>query len=156
MNAGDNVDNQENFGFTESYFKIAHTHIYGCYTENKFLNMQQDHLIPQRNIENNDKQTDERYHNILIDEKESDKKYQISKNDEEKIIEDIEIMKLQNLRSKKKYIYLEGKSEKINSNDMSDNKDYDERYIYFFCEIKFCSFMISISSIIFSSSFLLI
>ena len=27
LNAGDNVDDQENFGFTESYFKIAPTNI---------------------------------------------------------------------------------------------------------------------------------
>ena len=36
-------------------------------------------------------------------------------------------MKLQNLSSKKKYIYLEEKSDKINSKDMSDNMDSDER-----------------------------
>ena len=40
----------------------------------------------------------------LIDDKKSDKKYQICKNDEVRIIEDIEIMKLQNLSSKKKII----------------------------------------------------
>ena len=27
LNAGDNIDDQENFGFTESYFKIAPTNI---------------------------------------------------------------------------------------------------------------------------------
>ena len=47
--------------------------------------------------------------------------------DEEKIIEDIEIMKLQILSSKKKYIYLEEKSDKINSKDMSVNMDSDKR-----------------------------
>ena len=40
LNAGDNVDDQEKFGFTESYFKIAPTNIYD-YTKNKLLNMQQ-------------------------------------------------------------------------------------------------------------------
>ena len=34
LNAGDNVDDQENFGFTESYFKIAPTNI-DDYTKNK-------------------------------------------------------------------------------------------------------------------------
>ena len=64
--------------------------------------MKQNNLRPQRNIYINDKRTDERYKENLIYDKESDEKYQISKNDEEKIIEDIEIMKLQNSSSKKK------------------------------------------------------
>ena len=44
----------------------------------------------------------------MIHDKESDERYQISKIDEEKILEDIEIMKLQNLSSKN-YIYILGK-----------------------------------------------
>ena len=100
LNAGDNVDYQETFGFTESCFKIVPTNI-DDYTKNKLLNMQQENFSHQRNININDKQTYERYQNILIDDKESDEKYQISKNDEETIIEDIEIMKLKNLNSKK-------------------------------------------------------
>ena len=59
--------------------------------------MQQENMIPQRNIEINDKLTDERYHKNKIYNKESGEKNQISKVDEEKIIEDKEIMKLQNL-----------------------------------------------------------
>ena len=66
--------------------------------------MQQENLRPQRNIEINDKRTDEIYQKNIIDDKESDERDQISKNDEEKIIEYIEIMKLQNLISQKKYI----------------------------------------------------
>ena len=58
-------------------------------------------MTPQRNIENTYKQTDERYQKQLSGEKESDERDQISKNDEEKIIEDIEIMKLQILSSQK-------------------------------------------------------
>ena len=54
LNAGDNVDDQEDYGFTGSYFKIAPTNI-DDYKKNKFLNMQQSNLIPQINIENNDK-----------------------------------------------------------------------------------------------------
>ena len=60
LNAGDNVDDQENSGFTGSYFKIAPTYI-DDYTKNKFLNMQQENFIPQRNIQNNEKKTDEGY-----------------------------------------------------------------------------------------------
>ena len=65
MNAGDNIDDRENFGFTGSYFKIVPTNIYD-YIKNKFLNIQQENLRPQRNIEKNDKQTDERYQNYLL------------------------------------------------------------------------------------------
>ena len=36
-------------------------------------------------------------------------------------------MKLKKLISRKKNIYLEEKSDKINSKDMSDNKESDER-----------------------------
>ena len=57
LNTGDNVDDQEIFGFTGLYFKISPTNIYD-YTIDKFLNMQQENLIPQRNMENNDTQID--------------------------------------------------------------------------------------------------
>ena len=67
--------------------------------------MQQENLIAQRNIDINEKRTDERYQKNMIDNKESDERNQISKIDEENIIEDIEIMKLQNL-SPKIYIYI--------------------------------------------------
>ena len=52
--------------------------------------MQQDNMRPQRNIDINDKPTDEIYQKNKIDDKESDEKNQISKIDEEKIIEDKE------------------------------------------------------------------
>ena len=57
LNAGENIDDQEKIGFTESYFKIVPTNI-DDYTKNKWLNMQQENLIPQRNIEINYKKTD--------------------------------------------------------------------------------------------------
>ena len=82
LNAGDNVDDKENYGFTESYFKIAPTNI-DDYTKNKLLNMQQENLRPQRNIYVNDKLTDERYQKNMIDDKESDERDQIIKNNEE-------------------------------------------------------------------------
>ena len=60
LNAGDNVDDQDNVGFTGSYSKIAPTNI-DDYTKNNFLNIQQENLRTQRNIENIYKQTDEKY-----------------------------------------------------------------------------------------------
>ena len=47
LNAGENVDDQEKFGFTESYFKTAPKNV-DDYTEKKLLNIQQENLIPQR------------------------------------------------------------------------------------------------------------
>ena len=88
--------------------------------------MQLKHLRPEINIENNDKQSDERYQNNIIDDKESDERYQISKNDQKKMTEDIEILKLQKLTSEKRN-YLEKKSDKINIMDISDDKDSDKR-----------------------------
>ena len=63
LNAGYNVDDQKDFGFIGSYFKIAPT-VIDDYTKNKFMIMQQENLIPHRSIENNYKQTDERYQKI--------------------------------------------------------------------------------------------
>ena len=83
LNAGDNVYDQEDFGFTGSYFKISPT-VIDDYTKNKFLNMQQEHMIPQRSMEKNDKRTDGIYQKILIDNKESDERDQISESDKEK------------------------------------------------------------------------
>ena len=54
-------------------------------------------MIPHRNIEIDEKQTDERYQKNNINDKESDERDQISKIDEEKITEYKEITKLQNL-----------------------------------------------------------
>ena len=83
LNAGGNVDDDEYFGFTGSHFKTSPT-VIDDYTKNKFLNMQVKNLIPMINIENNDKQTDERYQKILIYDKESDERDQIIEFDEEK------------------------------------------------------------------------
>ena len=58
MNSGDNVDDQEDYGFIGSYFNISLT-VIDDYTKKKFLNMQLQNLRPMRNMENNDKQTDE-------------------------------------------------------------------------------------------------
>ena len=125
LNAGDNVDDQGDFGFTGSYFKIPPT-VIDDYTKNKCLNMQLENLRPIINIENNDKKTDERYQINLIDDKESDERDQISKFDEEKMIEYTEVLKLQTLSSQNQK-YLGKESDKINLMDMSDNKESDER-----------------------------
>ena len=54
LNYGDNVDDQEDYGFIGSFFKISHT-VIDDYTKKKYLNMQLENFIPQRNIENNKK-----------------------------------------------------------------------------------------------------
>ena len=53
-NAGDNVNYQEDYGFTGSLFKIAPTVIDDC-TKKKWMNMQLANFRSQRNIQNNDK-----------------------------------------------------------------------------------------------------
>ena len=85
LNAGDNVDDEEIFGFSESFFKISPTNI-DEYTKSKLLNMRQENIRPQTNIEINDKPPDERYHKNNIDDKESDEKKQINKIDEKKYL----------------------------------------------------------------------
>ena len=101
LNAGDIVDDKEDYGFTGSLLKMALTVIHD-HRKMKFLNMQLENLRPQINIENNDKQFDERYQINMIDDKKSDERDQISKNDEEKVTEDIEVLKLRKLSSKEK------------------------------------------------------
>ena len=66
------------------------------------MNMQLEHLIPQRNIDNNDKQSDERYQINMIDVKEYNKSDQISENKEGTLNTDIEVLILRKLSSQKK------------------------------------------------------
>ena len=54
LNTGDNVDNKEDYGFIGSFFKMAPTVKYD-YIKKKCLNMQLEHLNPQINIDNNEK-----------------------------------------------------------------------------------------------------
>ena len=68
LNAVDNVDDQEDYGFRGSYVKTDPT-VIDDYTKKKFLNMEVEILRPKINIENNDKDSDEIYQNILIDKK---------------------------------------------------------------------------------------
>ena len=55
LNAGDNIDYQEDYGFRGSYFNPPPCSYRRLY-KNKYLNMLTKNLIPQRNTENNDKQ----------------------------------------------------------------------------------------------------
>ena len=62
MNAGDNADDEDFFGFSESYFKIVPRHLDEC-TKSKLLNLQQENMRPHRNIEIIGKIPDEKYQN---------------------------------------------------------------------------------------------
>ena len=66
LNAGDNVDDQEDYGFRGSFFKIALT-VIDDYTKKKFLNIQLANSRPQINIDNNEKKSDEIYQINMID-----------------------------------------------------------------------------------------
>ena len=68
LNATDNDYDQEDFGFTGSYLKIAPTVIDDS-TKKKFLNMQLENLRPMISIDNNEKQTDGRNQKKMIDDK---------------------------------------------------------------------------------------
>ena len=63
----------------------------------------------------------------MIDDKKSHERDKISTNDEEKVTEDIEILKHGKFSSQKKKDYLENKSDEINQRDMSDDNKSDER-----------------------------
>ena len=54
LNAGGNVEDQEYYGFTASFFKIDLTVIYDI-TKNKLMKMQLGNLRSQRDIYNIDK-----------------------------------------------------------------------------------------------------
>ena len=47
LNTGDNADDEEIFGCSEYYFKIAPRHLDEC-TKNKLLNLQQENMSPQK------------------------------------------------------------------------------------------------------------
>ena len=96
MNSFDNVDDQEDYGFRGSYFKILPKFI-DDYTRKKCLNMQLENLILQINIDNTDKKNDERYKINMVYDKDSDVTNQIGKKYEEKMTSDIELLKLQQL-----------------------------------------------------------
>ena len=103
LNADDNVEDQEDYGFTESYFKIKPTVIYEI-TRNKLMNIQLGTVRSQINIENIDKQSEERNGINMIDEKVSEKINNMDENDEYILPDDMEVLKVGTLDSKR-YIY---------------------------------------------------
>ena len=84
------------FGFSESYFKTAPSHLDEC-TKNKILKLQQKNTRPQKIIENTDIIPDETYQMNEPDDKNDDERDQISKIIKKKIIEDGETVHLKNL-----------------------------------------------------------
>ena len=90
--------------------------------------MQLEHLRPQINIENNDKQSDERYQINMIDDNEYDEKYHIGENKKDTLNTDIEVLKLQKMGLQKNIDYLEKEYDEKNHMDVSDDKESDERY----------------------------
>ena len=68
FNVGDKVYYQDDYGFRGSFFNPPLPTVIDYYTKNKFLNKKLEILRPQRNIENNDKQSDERYQTSMIDD----------------------------------------------------------------------------------------
>ena len=75
---GDNADDEEIFGFSESYFKTAPSHLDKC-TKNKILKLQQKNMRPKNIIENTDIIPDETYQMNEPDDKNSDERDQIRK-----------------------------------------------------------------------------
>ena len=96
MITGDNADDEEIFGFSESYFKTAPSHLDEC-TKNKILKLQQEDMRPQNIIENTDIIPDETYQMNEPDNNNSDERDQIRKLTKKKIIEDEETVHLKNL-----------------------------------------------------------
>ena len=64
----------------------------------------------------------------MSDDKEYDEGDQISKNDEERMNDDIEVFKLGKLSSEKYDDNIEKKKDERNQMYMSDDRDSDERY----------------------------
>ena len=63
----------------------------------------------------------------MSDEKDSDERYQIDKNDEEIVTNDIEVLKLGNFGSEKNTDNIEKESDEMNWMDVIDDKESDER-----------------------------
>ena len=63
----------------------------------------------------------------MSDDKKYDERYQISKNYEEKVTEDIEVLKLGELSPQKNMDNIEKYSDEIDRIDISDDEKYGER-----------------------------
>ena len=95
-------------------------------TDKEFLNMIK--LSSKRYIDNIDKQSDERNQIDISNDKDSDKRDHMGKNDEERVTDDIEVLKLVKLSSWKNIYNIEKEYDERNWMDMRDNKDSDERH----------------------------
>ena len=84
------------FGFSESYFKTAPSHLDEC-TKHKILKLQQDNVRPEKIIENPDIIPDETYQMDEPDDNISDERDQITKIMKKKVIEDEETEQMKNL-----------------------------------------------------------
>ena len=93
---GDNADDEDIIGFSESYFKTAPSHLDEC-TKHKILKLQQDNVRPQKIIENPDIIPDKTYQIDEPDDNNSDERDQIRKIKKKKFIEDEETEHLKNL-----------------------------------------------------------
>ena len=96
MITGDNADDKYIFGFSESYFKTAPSHLDEC-TKNKILKLQQENMRPQKIIENTDIIPDETYQMDEPDDNNSYERDQIRKIIKKTIIEDEGTVHLKNL-----------------------------------------------------------
>ena len=96
LNAGDNSRYEEMFGFSESYFKTAPSHLDEC-TKHKILKLQQNNVRPQKIIENPNIIPDKTYQMDEPDDNISDERDQITKIMKKNIIQDEETEQMKNL-----------------------------------------------------------
>ena len=93
---GDNADDEGIFGFSESHFNTAPSHLDEC-TKNKILKLQQNNIRPQKIIENPDIIPDETYQMDEPDDNNYYERDKISKIIKKTIIEDEETVHQKNL-----------------------------------------------------------
>ena len=96
MITGDNSNDEDIIGFSESYFKTAPSHLDEC-TKHKILKLQQDNLRPQKIIGSPNIIPEETYQMDEPDDNNSDERYQIGKIIKKTIIEDEETVHLKHL-----------------------------------------------------------
>ena len=84
-------------------------------------------LSSQKHIKNIEKESDERNSMDMIDDKEPDKRDQICAHVEERVTDDIEVLKLKKLSAQKNLDNIEKESDERNRMDTIYDKEYDER-----------------------------
>ena len=85
-------------------------------------------MISKKNYDNIEKESDEMNRMDMSDDKDSDEIYQIDKNYEEILTNDIEVLKLGKLGSQKNIDSIKKEYDERNRMDIIDEKGYDERY----------------------------